>query len=264
MSRDGELRRPDMEPYRVGGTGSEAVVEPYRGKGARAETVVEPYRGDGGPVVRHVAALTEALDALAAESPRLHRWADQLAARLPDGARLLAAGNGGSAAEAQHLTSELVGRFREDRRPFAAIALHADTSSLTAISNDYGYQEVFARQVTAHARPGDVLVLLSTSGRSPNMLAASRAARAAGAMSWALTGPGPNPLALACDDALCVPGGTATVQEVHLVAVHLLCAAFEAACGLAGELAGDFDLAGELAGDLAGAGEAPRPVERAL
>ena len=192
----------------------------------------------------HVAALIPALETLAAESARLHRWAALLAARLPLGARLLAAGNGGSAAEAQHLTAELVGRFRDDRRPFAALALHAETSSLTAISNDYGYQEVFARQVQAHARPGDVLVLLSTSGRSGNLLAAAAAARESGALSWALTGPAPNPLALACDDALCLPGGSATVQEAHLVGVHLLCGLFEAACAnpdpAAGELAAEF------------------------
>jgi phosphoheptose isomerase len=178
-----------------------------------------------------VAALGPALQALTAESERLHRWAALLAARLPAGARLLAAGNGGSAAEAQHLTAELVGRFRDDRRPFAALALHAETSSLTAIGNDYGYREVFARQVRAHARPGDVLVLLSTTGRSPNLLAAADAAREAGALSWALTGPAPNPLALACDDALCLPGAAATVQEAHLVGVHLLCSLFETAFG---------------------------------
>jgi D-sedoheptulose 7-phosphate isomerase len=160
------------------------------------------------------------------------RWAQWLAHRLPAGARLLAAGNGGSAAEAQHLTAELVGRFDGDRRPFSAIALHSDTSSLTAIGNDYGYEEVFARQVHAHARPRDVLVLLSTSGRSPNLLAAASAGRSVGASVWALTGPVPNPLAELADDVVTVPGSPATVQEAHLVAVHLLCAAFESALTL--------------------------------
>nr|WP_233158076.1 SIS domain-containing protein [Actinokineospora bangkokensis] len=155
------------------------------------------------------------------------RWGAHLAARLDSGGRLLAAGNGGSAAEAQHLTAELVGRFDHDRRPFSAIALHGDTSSLTAIGNDYGYAEVFARQVRAHARPGDVLVLLSTSGRSENLLRAADTARQVGAVTWALTGPGPNPLAAAADEAVCVSGGTTTVQEAHLVLVHLLCASFE-------------------------------------
>jgi D-sedoheptulose 7-phosphate isomerase len=181
------------------------------------------------PAVAHVEALADALRALAAESDRVDRWGELLVSRLTAGHRLLAAGNGGSAAEAQHLTAELVGRFESERPPFAAIPLHGDSSSVTAIGNDYGYEEVFARQVTAHARPGDVVVLLSTSGRSTNLLAAAAAARQADALCWALTGPAPNPLALACDDAICVPGHTATVQEAHLVAVHLVCKAFEAA-----------------------------------
>lgn len=177
----------------------------------------------------HVDALSTALGALRAEAPRLTRWGHQLAERLGAGHRLLAAGNGGSAAEAQHLTAELVGRFREDRRPYSAIALHADTSSLTAIGNDYGFEEVYARQVHAHARPGDVVVLLSTSGHSPNLLAAAAAARDVDALTWALTGPAPNPLAAAADEALSVPGAGATVQEAHLVAVHVLCTVFDAA-----------------------------------
>src|SRR5205085_3300584 len=141
---------------------------------------------------------------------------------LPRGGRLLAVGNGGSAAQAQHLTSELVGRYCHDRRPFSAIALHADTSSVTAIVNDYGADALFARQVLAHGRPGDVLVALSTSGRSPNVVAAATTATAAGLAVWGLTGAGPNPLAEACHQVLCVDtGATATVQEVHLVIVHL-------------------------------------------
>lgn len=177
---------------------------------------------------RHIAALTATLDALAAESPRLAEWGAVLADRLLDGARLLAAGNGGSAAEAQHLTAEFVGRFDGDRRAFSAIALHGDASAITAIANDYGYAESFARQVTAHARPGDVLVLLSTSGTSANLVRAAEAGRAAGALVWAMTGPGPNPLADAADDALTLPGVGANVQEAQLVAVHALCRVFDA------------------------------------
>jgi phosphoheptose isomerase len=146
---------------------------------------------------------------------------------LVGGGRLLAAGNGGSAAEAQHLTAELVGRYDGDRRPFSAIALHADTSSLTAIANDYGYEAAFARQVQAHARPGDIVVLLSGSGRSRNLLLAAEAARDAGATSWAMTGPGPNPLAEVCDDALTLPGACGHAQEGHLLALHALCCGFE-------------------------------------
>ena len=176
----------------------------------------------------HIAALGPTLAALTAEADRLASWGELLADRLLDGARLLAAGNGGSAAEAQHLTSEFVGRFDGDRRAFSAICLHGDSSAVTAIGNDYGYGEVFARQVTAHARPGDVVVLLSTSGASPNLVRAAEAGRAAGATVWAMTGPGPNPLADVADDALTLPGVGANVQEAQLVAVHALCRVFDA------------------------------------
>ena len=187
------------------------------------------------PVGRaHLAALTQALADLDADVGRLEDWGSHLAEVLRGGGRLLAAGNGGSAAQAQHLTSELVGRYRDDRTPFSAIALHAEPSAMTAIANDYGYAEVFARQVRAHGRPGDVLVGLSTSGRSPNVLAAVAAARAVGVTTWALTGASPNPLAARVDDALCVPAtATATVQEIHQVVVHLLCAAVDVAVGAA-------------------------------
>lgn len=183
--------------------------------------------------IRHVEELREALDWLRVHSPLLDRWGRQLATTLRAGGKLLAAGNGGSAAEAQHLTAELVGRFDGDRRPFSAIALHADTSTMTAIGNDYGYDEVFARQVLGHARPGDIVLLLSTSGRSANVLRAAEAARRAGATTWAMTGSGPNPLASIVDEAFCVPAASATAQEVHLVAVHVVCGAFEQALALA-------------------------------
>jgi D-sedoheptulose 7-phosphate isomerase len=161
------------------------------------------------------------------------RWGSRLAAVLEAGGRLLAAGNGGSAAQAQHLTAELVGRYRDDRPPFSAICLTAETSSLTAIANDYPPEELFARQVEAHGRPGDVLVLMSTSGRSPNIVAAAERGRRGGLQVWSLTGPGPNPLAAAADEALCVPATyTATVQELHLVALHVLCAGLDRELGV--------------------------------
>ena len=167
----------------------------------------------------HVASLTAALRTLTAQVGTLDRWG-----------RLLAAGNGGSAAQAQHLTAELAGRYRADRPPFSAICLTAETSSLTAIANDYPADELFARQVEAHGRAGDVLVLLSTSGRSPNAVAAARRARECGITVLSMTGPAPNPLAAASDDAVCIDSPwTATVQECHLVALHLLCASFDAA-----------------------------------
>jgi phosphoheptose isomerase len=178
-------------------------------------------------VLSHLTGMTAVLEQLSGEAGRLSSWSRQLAACLVGGGRVLAAGNGGSAAEAQHLTAELVGRYDGDRRPFSAIALHAETSSLTAIANDYGYDTAFARQVLAHARPGDIVVLLSGSGRSRNLLRAAEAAREAGAVSWAMTGPGPNPLAEVCDDALTLPGACGHVQEGHLLALHALCCGFE-------------------------------------
>ncbi|MFF1648223.1 D-glycero-beta-D-manno-heptose 1-phosphate adenylyltransferase [Streptomyces sp. NPDC058240] len=178
----------------------------------------------------HIEHLQQALAVLEAE--RLQAWGRELATRLQRGGRLLAAGNGGSAAEAQHLTSELVGRLRDDRQPLSAIALHAETSAVTAIGNDYGYDEVFARQVRAHGRPGDILLLLSTSGRSRNVLRAAEAAHERGLTVWALTGTVPNPLTELADEAVCADGPTATVQECHLVAVHILCASVDIALGV--------------------------------
>src|SRR3954452_1061663 len=179
---------------------------------------------------RHVAQLREALDDAAADLARAETWGAKLAGRLSAGGRLLTVGNGGSAAEAQHLTAELVGRFETDRDPLSAICLHGDASSLTAIANDFGIEEAFARQVRAHGRRGDVLIALSTSGRSPNVLAAARAAHECGLTVWGLTGPGPNPLADVCDEVVAFGAQRAcTVQELHLVAIHVLCAAVDAA-----------------------------------
>ena len=187
----------------------------------------------------HVLALVDALAGLDADLARIEDWGRHLARVLPAGGRLLAVGNGGSAAQASHLTAELVGRYQEDREPFSAIALHAETAALTAIANDYPPSELFARQLRAHARRGDVLVALSTSGRSANVLAAVAAARAAGVTAWGLTGPFPNPLAGEVDDAVCVrAAATPTIQEVHQVVVHLLCEAFDAALGAGRPLAG--------------------------
>lgn len=178
-------------------------------------------------------SLAHCLAELDRDAARLERWAAHAAAVFRGGGRLLAVGNGGSAAQAQHLTGELVGRFRDDREPLDAVSLNCETVSLTAIANDYGVEAMFARAVSAHGRPGDVLVALSTSGRSPNVLAAAETARARGLTVWALTGRRPNPLAEVADDAVSVESGeTATVQELHLVTVHLFCEALDAALGV--------------------------------
>jgi type III pantothenate kinase len=178
----------------------------------------------------HVRTLARTLEGLHAHAPRLDGWGRELATRLMSGARVLAAGNGGSAAQAEHFTAELVGRFITERQPLSALCLHGDAAALTAIGNDYGPEEAFARQVRAHGRPGDVLLALSTSGASANVLAAARAAHEAGLTVWALTGPSPNDLAARADEALCIDApSTATIQELHLVAVHLLCGAVDRA-----------------------------------
>jgi type III pantothenate kinase len=188
---------------------------------------VEPYALPPTPA-EHLAALTHSLHRLEGEVERLGHWGELLAARLLEGGRLLVVGNGGSAAQAQHLTAELVGRYECERKPLSAMCLHGDTSSLTAICNDYGQEEGFARQVRAHGRPGDVLLALSTSGTSANVLAAAKAASECGMSVWGLTGEVPNPLAELCDDCIGLGGGsTATIQELHQVAIHLLCGAVD-------------------------------------
>ena len=179
--------------------------------------------------VEHVEHLARALADSGAAVATATRWGRELATLLPGGARLFAAGNGGSAAQAAHLTAELVGRYRDDRRPFSAVALHAEVSALTAITNDYGHDEGFARQLEAHGRPGDVAVLLSTSGGSSNVVRAAERARQCGVTCWAMTGRGPNALTEVADDSLTVDSPfTATVQELHLVLLHVLCAGLDA------------------------------------
>lgn len=185
-------------------------------------------QGSFDAVLQHITDLGPAVESLRSQARHLSDWGVDLAGRLLQGQRLLTAGNGGSAAEAQHLAAELVGRFDGEREAFAAVSLHADTSAVTAIANDYGYEQVFARQVSAHGRDGDVLVLMSTSGRSPNLLKAAETARRLGVTTWALTGAGPNPLTAICDDSVTIDAVSANVQEGHLIALHAVCRAFDA------------------------------------
>ncbi len=190
--------------------------------------VPSPQATASSAIEEHLRNVAPAVESLRRETGRLAEWGVELAERLMRGQRLLAAGNGGSAAEAQHLTAELVGRFDGEREPFSAISLHAETSAVTAIANDYGYDQLFARQVRAHGRRGDVLILLSTSGKSPNLLNAVEAARSIGVTSWAFTGPAPNPLADACDDFVAIDSKSANAQEGHQIGLHALCRAFDA------------------------------------
>lgn len=175
-----------------------------------------------------------------AESAELHRRlaescadavveaADLIRLSLGRGGKVLLFGNGGSAADAQHVAAELVGRFARERAPLAAVALTTDTSALTAIGNDYGFEQIFARQVRALGRAGDVAVAISTSGNSPNVLRAAEAAREVGMTVIALTGGGGGALAAASDLCIDIPSNdTARVQECHLTVEHALCRAVE-------------------------------------
>jgi D-sedoheptulose 7-phosphate isomerase len=154
----------------------------------------------------------------------------RMAECLRGGGRVLAFGNGGSAADAQHLAGELVGRFRRDRAALSAIALTPDSSVVTAIGNDMGYESVFRRQVEAHGRPGDVAIGITTSGRSPNVVQALQVARERGLVTMGLTGGGGGRLAGAVDYFIDVPhADTARIQEVHAMVVHVLCQIVEEA-----------------------------------
>jgi len=176
---------------------------------------------------RATAALREAarLHLAAAEQvDGLLAAADLLIAALRSGRSVLACGNGGSAADAQHFAAELAGRFVRDREAWPAMALTTDTSVLTAVGNDYGFDRVFARQVEAHGRPGDVLVAISTSGTSANVLAAVQAARARGLTVVGVTGRDGGALGGLVDVHLNVPSpSTARVQEVHGSMLHVVC-----------------------------------------
>ncbi|MBI4997555.1 MAG: phosphoheptose isomerase [Rhodocyclales bacterium] len=150
-----------------------------------------------------------------------------MTASLRMGGKIMACGNGGSAADSQHFAAELLNRFERERAPLAAIALTTDTSTLTSIANDYHYDQVFAKQVSALGRGGDVLLAISTSGNSPNVLAAMAVAHERGVRVVALTGKGGGKMAAALangDIHLCVPASrTARIQEVHLLTLHCLC-----------------------------------------
>jgi D-sedoheptulose 7-phosphate isomerase len=152
----------------------------------------------------------------------------RMAERVRAGGRVLTFGNGGSAADAQHLAGELVVRFLRERPAFSALALTTDPSVLTATANDLGYEQIFARQVQAHGRAGDVAVAISTSGRSPNVIAGLEAARERGLLTVALTGNGGGALAALADELIDVPhSSTPRIQEVHGMVVHILCQIIE-------------------------------------
>ena len=157
---------------------------------------------------------------------------DLICASLADSGQLFVAGNGGSAADAQHIAAELTGRFKRERQPLRAMALHGNTSALTAIGNDYGYEHVFARELSAHARPGDVLLAISTSGNSANILRAIEAARNHKVSVIGLTGGNGGRMRSVCDLCLSVPSkSTARIQEMHITIGHAICELLEERLG---------------------------------
>ena len=150
--------------------------------------------------------------------------AERISAALKSGGKVLLAGNGGSAADAQHIAAEFVGRFIDDRAPLAAIALTTDTSALTSIGNDYGFDKVFERQVRALGRKGDVFIGISTSGRSPNVVEALQAARELGLTTIGFTRDAQTTMHALCDLTLAVPAEeTALIQQLHITAGHAIC-----------------------------------------
>lgn len=156
------------------------------------------------------------------------RAADHVAAALKQGGKLLLAGNGGSAADAQHIASEFVGQFSADRPAIAALALTTDTSALTSVANDYGFEHVYSRQVEALGRRGDVFLAVSTSGNSPNIVSALRSARRSGLFTVALTGASGGEARGVCDICLRIPSDdTPRIQESHILVGHILCTLVE-------------------------------------
>jgi D-sedoheptulose 7-phosphate isomerase len=171
-----------------------------------------------------IAEHLEVVRQVEAQQPVLEAIALAMVATLHAGGKILWCGNGGSAGDSQHLAAEIVGRFRRERRGLASIALTTDTSVLTSVANDYGFEAVFSRQIEALGNAGDLLVGISTSGNSRNVVAAMEAARAQGLVTVAFTGAGGGKLADLADHLFAVASGeTARIQEAHILAGHMLC-----------------------------------------
>jgi D-sedoheptulose 7-phosphate isomerase len=183
------------------------------------------------PIAAHLALSRESLERASGDAKLLNvarKIAEVIAGALRAGNKLLISGNGGSAADAQHIAAEIVGRYKKDRPAYAAIALTTDTSALTAIGNDYGFEHVFSRQVEALGRRGDVLLAMTTSGRSPNILASLKAARSQGLVTIGFTGANGTALGASCDHLLVAPSDdTAVIQQIHMAFAHGICEVIE-------------------------------------
>lgn len=173
------------------------------------------------------------INALTAHVALIENMADTIVDCLRRGGTVFTLGNGGSAADAQHIAAELVGRFKQNRKALKAVALSTDTSALTAIANDFGYEQVFARQVEALVKENDVVWALSVSGRSPNVLRALESARKSGAMCIGFTGTAGGPMRERCDLCLMIDHAQSDrVQEAHILAYHMICDHIERQCAL--------------------------------
>jgi D-sedoheptulose 7-phosphate isomerase len=219
-------------PLRTGYSTSALVETVQRGNGGiiGQGSTAETIRGPENLIEQGIREHLQVFRALAAGGlPALEKGGRIIVDAIGRGNKILLCGNGGSAADAQHLATELVGRYEKERRGIPAIALTTDTSALTAIANDYGFERIFSRQVEALANPGDVLVGISTSGNSPNIVAAIMQARAMNCRTVGLTGANGKKLASLCDAAVLVPSTrTARIQEAHIMIGHLWCEMVEA------------------------------------
>ncbi len=174
----------------------------------------------------HIAAIEKLLDG---EIENIERCAELIYKVFENGNKIMLCGNGGSAADAQHIAAEFVGRFETERKSLPAIALTTDTSALTALANDYGFERVFSRQVEAFAQQGDLLIAISTSGNSPNITSAVMTARRLDCKTLTLTGANGKKLASLCDDGILVPAErTARIQESHILIAHIWCEIIDA------------------------------------
>jgi D-sedoheptulose 7-phosphate isomerase len=203
------------------------LLEGYSSSGLveRIRLPVNGTRPVSGPVARSLGQHIETFDALLSQcGSQIDDCANIILGTVKNGGKILICGNGGSAADAQHIAAEFVGRYETERRALPAIALTTDTSALTALANDYGFERVFARQVEALAQPGDCLIAISTSGNSPNVIAAVMTARSLGCRVIGMTGAKGKKLASLSDACLMVPSDrTARIQEAHITIAHIWC-----------------------------------------